>query len=142
MNKNAFTMIELVFVIVILGILASVAIPRLAATRNDAIIAKGRADILAIRSGIISERQGRMFRGDGRYAADLNSSVGVDKPLFGNIMAQTINSGTDAGDWQKVADYTYRFYMSGENVDFTYDPSTGIFDCTGGAGTNCALLTD
>ena len=36
MQRTAFTMIELVFVIVILGILASVAIPKLAATRDDA----------------------------------------------------------------------------------------------------------
>lgn len=34
--KNAFTMVELIFVIVILGILAAVAIPRLNATRDDA----------------------------------------------------------------------------------------------------------
>ena len=34
--KKSFTMIELIFVIVILGILASVAIPRLAGTREDA----------------------------------------------------------------------------------------------------------
>ena len=34
--KKGFTMIELIFVIVILGILASVAIPRLAGTRTDA----------------------------------------------------------------------------------------------------------
>ena len=38
-NKKAFTMIELIFVIVILGILAAIAIPKLAATRNDAKIA-------------------------------------------------------------------------------------------------------
>ena len=35
--RTAFTMIELVFVIVILGILAVVAIPKLAATRDDAV---------------------------------------------------------------------------------------------------------
>ena len=34
-SKKAFTMIELVFVIVILGILAVLAIPKLAATRDD-----------------------------------------------------------------------------------------------------------
>ncbi len=36
MKKNAFTMMEVIFVIIILGILAAVALPKLAATRNDA----------------------------------------------------------------------------------------------------------
>ncbi|MCX6073958.1 MAG: type II secretion system protein [Campylobacterales bacterium] len=36
MKRQAFTMIELVFVIVMLGILAVVAIPKLATTREDA----------------------------------------------------------------------------------------------------------
>lgn len=36
--KKAFTMIELIFVIVIIGILASIAIPKLTATRDDATI--------------------------------------------------------------------------------------------------------
>ena len=43
--KKAFTMIELIFVIVILGILAGVAIPRLAATREDAEIAAAIANM-------------------------------------------------------------------------------------------------
>ena len=43
--KKGFTMIELIFVIVILGILASVAIPRLAATREDAEISATVANL-------------------------------------------------------------------------------------------------
>ncbi|MDY5304450.1 MAG: type II secretion system protein [Campylobacter sp.] len=43
--KKGFTMIELVFVIVILGILASVAVPRLAGTKADAEISAAVANM-------------------------------------------------------------------------------------------------
>ena len=44
-SKNAFTMVELIFVIVILGILAAVAIPKLAATRDDAKISVAATEL-------------------------------------------------------------------------------------------------
>ena len=43
--KKAFTMIELIFVIVVIGILAAVAIPRISATRDDAVLVKTMAEI-------------------------------------------------------------------------------------------------
>ncbi|WP_434580992.1 type II secretion system GspH family protein [Sulfurimonas sp. NW15] len=51
---SAFTMIELVFVIVILGILAAVAIPKLSATRGDAEVSKMAMSIMTGASEIAS----------------------------------------------------------------------------------------
>ena len=44
-KRNAFTMIELIFVIVILGILTAVALPKLSGTRDDAFTSTILADL-------------------------------------------------------------------------------------------------
>ena len=63
-NRNAFTMLEITFVIVIIGILSAIALPRFMSTRDDAVVTKGRATVAALRSAIATERQKRILKGD------------------------------------------------------------------------------
>ena len=52
MKRSGFSMIELVFVIVILGVLAAVAVPRFVTTRTDAQVAMARSDIASAMKAI------------------------------------------------------------------------------------------
>ena len=161
--KNGFTMIELVFVIVVLGILAAVAVPKFAATRVDAQISKGAADVASIRSAIVSERQSRLIKGcakfipNGTNAADTttcpNITGGIKQMdaggLFGGVLMYPIKnqSGKD-GAWSATAGSgTYVYRAGGKTNTFVYYDSTDIdpdkrgkFLCT--SGDYCAQLAN
>ena len=70
-------MIELVFVIVIIGILAAVAVPRFAATRDDAVITKARTTVASIRNALAMERQKRVLRGKFAQITAVGDSTNV-----------------------------------------------------------------
>lgn len=74
--KKGFTMIELIFVIVILGILAAVAIPKLAATRDDAEISKTASNIQTLISDL-----GSYYTSQGEFASDPKKMSNVKNPV-------------------------------------------------------------
>lgn len=145
--SSAFTMIEIIFVIVILGILATVALPKFGNTKIQADMAKGRADISAIRTAIINERQSRLILGDATYIAKLSSGstlfTGDDSTTpVRKLLTYGIKAGTASGYWSKVSDTEYRYYVgSTPYTTFTYDSTTGIFTCAADAD-DCNALVD
>ena len=74
---KAFTMIELIFVIVILGILAAVAIPRLAATRDDAEIVKVATNIQTLVQDV-----GGYYISQAKFASDISQMTNVQNPII------------------------------------------------------------
>lgn len=151
-------MLELVFVIVVLGILAAIAVPKLAVTRDDAQIAKGRSDVSAIRSAIVSERQSRLIRGDSSYISRLDQGVANDAEnvtIFddndsnttnGSLLMYGISTKNDNGHWIKDDSDTYIYKVVNVSVAFDYNNTNGTFACNrganGAAGTYCKALVD
>lgn len=147
--RSAFTMMELIFVIVILGILATVAVPRLAANRDDAEIAKLRSDIASIRGGLSVKRSADMMKGvttwptnleglstdkDGKTESDSNS-----RALFKGVLQTPIYASSGKPGWSKEGDNVYKACIKAGNkqcATFTYYPTSadkthkaGTFDC-------------
>ena len=91
--KKGFTMIELIFVIVILGILASVAIPRLAGTREDAEISTAIGNLRTLLSDAASYYA---VKGNFKDAGGTNSANWRD---FTNVpLVGAAGSGATLGD--------------------------------------------
>ncbi len=136
-------MIELIFVIVVIGILASIAMPKLWVTRTDAIIAKGRAEVSTIRSAIATERQKSLLGGNASYLSTLDSNNSGSITMFGAIMQYGQSSSDKPGHWSHTAGtntYTYHIDYD-KNVTFTYNSTTGMFDCDH-TDQNCKDLTE
>lgn len=138
--KGAFTLLELVFVIVVIGILATVAVPRLWVSRDDAIITKGRSDVATIRSAISTYKQKQLLEGNATlYPASLDEAAAntEDEELFKEILDYPVYSGEGEGEWMKTGSstgtdsntYTYTYKIQNDTVTFTYDSATGKFDC-------------
>lgn len=127
--KKAFTLIELVFVIVILGILATVAIPKLIVTRDDAEIAKAKSQIAAVRSGIQLKRNEMILSGQQGYPTSLEDGT----CCFGGILSTKIEQRKDENSygWKKETDGSYTINTNKEQVKFTYSDSDGSFKCEG-----------
>lgn len=127
--KKAFTLIELVFVIVILGILATVAIPKLIVTRDDAEIAKAKSQIAAVRSGIQLKRNEMILSGQQGYPTNLEDGT----CCFGGILSTRIEERKDDNSygWKKDTDGSYTINTNKEQVKFTYSDSDGSFKCEG-----------
>ena len=74
--RKGFTMIELIFVIVILGILAAVAIPRLTATRDDAEVSAAATNIATLMSDVNA-----YFTSQGRVSRTIADMTSVPNPI-------------------------------------------------------------
>lgn len=147
-------MVELVFVIVVIGILTAIAVPKFAATRDDATITKAIATVGSVRSAIATERQKRILRGDFDPITDLADSNGANQLIFDEyennetVLEYPLRSCSNAnarGCWISTADTTYTYRMPASTNDVVFTLGVNRFACDpdhGTTGADCRTLTE
>ncbi len=151
-------MIELVFVIVVIGILSAIAIPKFAANRSDAVISKAKATVAAIRNSIATERQKRILKGNFDTIQKLSSTSGYDVDIFDGFDGDTSNpvleyplrscksgkqecwveTATGSGTEDDPSEYTFYMPVTGTVV---FQLINNKFDCQTPSDANCIKLT-
>lgn len=160
--KKAFTMMELIMVIVIIGILAGIAIPKFAATRSDAEVTKAKTTVASIKASLSTERQLRLLRGDFNAINNLDNDSVASTAISNfsdnaaqaatpalpktSVLGSTVPScvGTSRGCWVKNSAVSYTYRMPGGTTNVNFALAGGQFDCTVGtsaSGKACATLT-
>jgi prepilin-type N-terminal cleavage/methylation domain-containing protein len=101
MNRKGFTLIELLIVVVIIGILAAIAIPKFANTKQKAVVASMKSDLrnlVTAQEAFFSDNND--YAGGTTSGAQSNATGGSGKVTFvpstGNALALTYGS---AGGW-------------------------------------------
>ncbi|MCK4259804.1 MAG: prepilin-type N-terminal cleavage/methylation domain-containing protein [Halanaerobiales bacterium] len=122
-RQEGFTILELLVVIVIIGILATIALPKFGSVRNDANIAVSKSNLKSLQTAIE-----RYLLDNGSYPSDLSTIVSA-----GFIKKKTclIPATTDAYQYGEngtdflLYDSKYDIFASNEELEEDFTNYTG-----------------
>jgi len=132
-NRKAFTMVELIFVIIIIAILSAIAIPKFSKTAELAYVSKAKSDIASAKSALAMMRQKNILKG---VTADINTTaVGAN---FGNLLKFPVNSCTAAkcNGWSTNSAGN-KFTFHGPTGDVIFTLANNVLTCSSTVSNLC-----
>jgi len=117
--KKGFTLIELVMVIVILGILAAVAVPKYFDLQAQAKTAAEKGVVGGVRAGITT-----YFAQNKAYPSNLDSATNTACTTTNICFDTVLQQGGVTSDWAKASATSY---TGPAGTTYTYTAATGDF---------------
>ncbi|KAA6225980.1 prepilin-type N-terminal cleavage/methylation domain-containing protein [Campylobacter sp. LR196d] len=147
MNSKAFSLLELVIVIIIIGILVSFAFPLLNKNKEDASILKAKIDYELLNSALALMRHEANLKnlnyngildsattnleGEKLFYCDSNEISNCNNGLnccSFSLLQNPIYSSKKA--WIKLNSTQYRYFINQKSyIDFSYNANTGLLEC-------------
>ncbi len=124
MKNKGFTLIELIMVIVILGILAAVAIPRFQDLAGDANASAEQGVVGGVRAGIATLHAFNTANNIApAYPATLDAAANGACTTVNACFTTVLAQGGITADWSKAG----LVYTGPDGGTYTYAPATGSF---------------
>lgn len=148
-SRKAFTMIELVMVIVVIGILSAIAIPKFAESTKMAHLSKAKSVLSSVMSAMATERQKRILRGKAdENIEDLGDATYAFYKFQNGTQSEILvfpekNCATgQTACWSRASatSYIYKFADSAE-ADAKFKLENNRLVCDGTAAA-CAKILD
>ncbi len=125
-RRTAFTLVELVMVIVILGLLAAVVVPKFTDIRSQAVNAAEQGVVSAVRSGINMYHMAQLAQGNDGYPNKLDNATNGVASQTNPLFTEVIDGGVTDSNWKKTGTRTYKYLPTGNR--YRYNKNTGKFE--------------
>jgi len=134
--KKAFSLIEIIFTLMIISIIVTVAVSKFDLALNSANLNKIKADIIQIRAGINLYKNKLILKNDSSSFTTLDEN---NSALFSRVLNTPIQASSK--EWTQTSPTKYTVFIDSENsVQFTFDSTNYTFTCNI-SNTHCKELS-
>lgn len=129
MDKKGFSLIEIIFVLLTITIIITVAVSKFDSALDSTNVNKIKSDIVQIRAGINLYKNKMILKNE---TVSFDSLDDNNMELFNKVLQTPILSSQakKAKAWSKISDTQYKVFLDNTNsLEFIFDTSKYTFDC-------------